>query len=670
MKKPNSNDKSNYIKISASNENLIDSSPSANRTRYLKNLNSKEKQIDSNSNQNLNKSKISNINNLILKSKSKENLTQSDTSLNKSASNQSLNSKNIKPVLKKQSGSNTSLNSASNVSKTTKRSNQNVAQTQFGINKTTSKSSLNGSHKSSNQSINTTNKNSSVKSLKSNSNPNLSAKTQSNSNLNKSISVSKSSIISSKLDNKNVSEIYETIDYENERLSKSSSKKSEEKSKILFRNMWLNQKRLYLNIQMLFLIFNLISTLVFIGFSIWINIDERFLIFTNLSNRMLYSSFNRLIGYLPYVCLVIGGLDFFVDFNNFLLHFFIKRFLNAHDEKQINYILNNQKILAQMSLSNLNNAPKSLRLRGIIRYSIRKTKRSIRFVTLVNVFFYIFILIAAKMFLGIYIHELSYNILNYQLPNTLLKLVKEYEKQQISELTKNDMIIYKMRNVPTYSTEEKLMDSINIQFECCNYQNPYQFGDMAPGSCNFKQGCLNPMQEFMWNYLYFGVIIFLTTAAFKLCCLFILVMNFKIILMNRLIRKLYNVDVRKYRTYYKELNSSDDSDVNDVGDKKNVDLNEDDDGDDDEDKQTKLAKLREIREQRYEMLQKEEEEENIRKQKEEEELNRFLEQEKRQDAYELVLIKQKRFDELRYQQRQRRLQQQHFYDMQNSVENV
>ena len=465
---------------------------------------------------------------------------------------------------------------------------------------------------------------------------------------------------SSKTSKKSNSNLYESLDYSIEKLNgppqiSNKSPKEATKRVFAFTTMWKNQKFLYFNIQEALFVLNLLSTLTILGLSIWINIDARFVFVSGMSNRLIYSSFNRLIGILPFVCLLISCVAMFVDACNFVLHIFIKSFLNNHDDRKIRRILVNQKTLAKMVEANVTSKLACLKLRNKIVYRMRNTLRSIRSLTYMNTFIYVFVLLGAMYFLGIYLHFLSDVIINYQLSQTLMKLIKEYEAQQITIL--NQMTLQtRTRNVATGSVEEQLVNQLNVVFACCHYQNPFQYGELAPANCDFSRGCLRPLQEFMWDYLYFSVIIVLFVASFKFCIQFVWMFNFRVVLVNRLFRKLYEVDVRKYHAIYEELSFPDEE--NPLGD-----TNDDDDDEDDEIlTKEKYAKLQEIREKKFEQLQKEEEEEQMRKEKEEEELSKFLENDKRQEAYELMLLKQNRIDEYRYEQAQRKMQLQHYLD--------
>lgn len=84
----------------------------------------------------------------------------------------------------------------------------------------------------------------------------------------------------------------------------------------------------------------------------------------------------------------------------------------------------------------------------------------------------------------------------------------------------------------------------------------------------------------------------------------------------------------------------------------------DEDADSWEDRAEGDRKLAEIRRAKEVQLEMEEREEEARRAREAEERARREEFERRQDEYELMLFKQKRYDELRIEQMNRRLQQQ------------
>jgi hypothetical protein len=123
-------------------------------------------------------------------------------------------------------------------------------------------------------------------------------------------------------------------------------------------------------------------------------------------------------------------------------------------------------------------------------------------------------------------------VLSYQLPQTLLKIIREYEKQVMSTLEMMNIIV-SVRSVSTNTLEEKLINKMHIHFFCCNYQNPFQFGDLAPASCNFEKGCLNPVQDFLWDYLFIGVISLLAVASLRICIQLLGFINYRVILIKR-----------------------------------------------------------------------------------------------------------------------------------------
>lgn len=108
-----------------------------------------------------------------------------------------------------------------------------------------------------------------------------------------------------------------------------------------------------------------------------------------------------------------------------------------------------------------------IRLQQVIAY--------VKTYTLMTHLFYIFIIVTLQLLIASYLIVNFNLILNYQTSQTLIKLLREYEKQ-------------------TSEKEIKLVEMMHRVFKCCHYQNPYQFGDLSPPECNKTQGCLRPIQ--------------------------------------------------------------------------------------------------------------------------------------------------------------------------------
>jgi hypothetical protein len=181
--------------------------------------------------------------------------------------------------------------------------------------------------------------------------------------------------------------------------------------------------------------------------------------------------------------------------------------------------------------------------------------------------------------------------------------------------------------------EPTLIASMHRIFKCCHYQNPYQFGDLTPPECNQEQGCLRPIQEFTWLYLYISVILALSLAVLKFVVQLLFLLNFNLVLLGKVVRGLND------QHEWDEFDEAEDLERLE-GDQK-------------------LAEIRRIKEAK---LAEEERLEEARKQQQLEEQRQREEIERKQDEYELMLFKQKRYDELRVEQMNRRLQLQHLSD--------
>ncbi|RNA10922.1 hypothetical protein BpHYR1_043333 [Brachionus plicatilis] len=382
--------------------------------------------------------------------------------------------------------------------------------------------------------------------------------------------------------------------------------------------------------------FDYLLLFILLGLSLWVNIDQRFILITRLANTVLYSSFDRLIGFLPFELLAISSISFILDFINFGSFIFIKKFLSSHRPNHILSIIKNQRALVNIKHEFKDDLEvETLKRRIKIRRSLKTALVNIRFLVIIQILLTIWVFLGACFFNALYLHFNMRYIISYELPQTLIKIIREYEKQQRSMIVENNQAMLRFVNMATNTLEENLVDKINIQFKCCNYQNPFQFGDMAPSSCNLNQGCLRPMQNFLWDYIYGSVIVLLVVGSSKFLIQLVLVSNFYVIFYRRLIRKVYYVNLKKLV---------------------------DNESDEDDDLETR-KKLELIRKQKEQKLNEEEEEEELRAIQEQAELSKIKFLDKKQEDYEKMLLKQKRFKELRHEQMQRRLQTQFLLEM-------
>lgn len=400
---------------------------------------------------------------------------------------------------------------------------------------------------------------------------------------------------------------------------------------------WSGQKVLYLTIQKIFIILSFILTLILFGLSLWVNIDERFVIIAKLTNSVFYSSFDLIMGFLPYVLLSISSISLIQDFINLISLKFIQSFLNSHKPNNILSLIKNQRALVNLKKDFKDDQEvETLKRRIKIRRSLNTVMINVKFLIAIQIILTLLVFIGGCFFNALYLHFNMKYIISYELPQTLIKIIRQYEKQQKSIIIQNNQAMLKFANMATNTLEENLINRINIEFACCNYQNPFQYGDMAPASCNFNQGCLKPMQNFLWDFIYGSVIFLLTVGSSKFLIQLVLSFNFYVIFYRRLIQKIYYVDLKK--------------------------LIDNESDDEDDDLETK-KRLESIRKQKEEKLSKEEEEEELRKIQEENELLRTFVLEKKQEEYEKMLLKQKRFKELRHEQMQRRIQTQHLLEI-------
>jgi hypothetical protein len=407
---------------------------------------------------------------------------------------------------------------------------------------------------------------------------------------------------------------------------------------VAFSRQWNISKRLYLQIQLAFVSINFFLTMILLSISVWLNVDKRFMFLAHLAN-ISYSSLNRIIGLLPLVSLLTFSISFCLDLCHIFLFIYVKRFLGSHDSKQIDRILTNQKLVFK-----LNYELKHLELRSRIRRQIKVVLTSLRTLTYMISGFYFGVVLSTQFFIGLFIHFNFDFIINYQLTSSIRKLCKEYEKKQIEQLHRMDSLLVRLRHVETKSVEEKLMDEMHTQFECCNYQNPYQLGELAPASCNYERGCLKPVQAFAWEFFYYWILLMLVTAAFKVLFQLVLWFNFRVLLCHKLINRLYEFNMREYEMTEQEENELEE-----------------------QEKMKKEKRLKDIRDEKERQLREEEEEEARAEAKREEEYQRFLEQERRQDDYERMLERQHRFEELRLEKLKRKLQAEHQLTMSSTV---
>jgi hypothetical protein len=232
------------------------------------------------------------------------------------------------------------------------------------------------------------------------------------------------------------------------------------------------------------------------------------------------------------------------------------------------------------------------------------------------------------------------HIIDYELPETISKLTKQYEKQK-SDFFQINTLINTVEKNNINSLEENLLNKMQHLFDCCGYNSIklfdfwYRYPDIKIShNCNYYTVCI---KEFAWFYIYFSAFIIIFGACLKFCIQFVLIFNFKILLIKKMIKNLYVHNPKKYNENYNFY-------IEDENEKNNIES---------------FKKLKEIRNIKEKMLKQEEEEEEERREKKEEEERKFIEQEQKQDEYEEMLAKQNRFEELKIEQLNRKLQNMH-----------
>lgn len=425
----------------------------------------------------------------------------------------------------------------------------------------------------------------------------------------------------------------------NSSISSSASNRKKRLSFTEFVNEWQRQKKIYLGVQWTFLSLNFLITLIRLGLSIWIFVGIRFGIISDLANRLTYSSFSKLIGLLPLLFLFLNTVSFFVDIIRFLTHLYIRDFVNSHSSEKLYRILANQQALAAIQLSSktVDSEFRQLRLRSQITSYAKKTLINLKAVTFMSYAVYL-ILIALQFFIAIVLHVYSDHIIAFQLPQTLVKVIREYEKQQLAALYSEQIAVPRgaPQNAVVNTLEEELVNSMHVYFECCHYQNQYQYGELAPPTCNLNRGCLKPMQEFVWTYVYVSVVVVLFLASVKFLIEILLAINFALVLNKRLVGKVYYANLSRLGS----LNQAELDELMLVGE------------------EDALDRLQAIRRAKEEKLEKEDLEEERRRRDQELEARLAAMKAKRQEEYERMLFEQNRFDELERERLNRRLQNQ------------
>lgn len=219
---------------------------------------------------------------------------------------------------------------------------------------------------------------------------------------------------------------------------------------------WKRNKKFYKIIQVFYLTSNTLCALSILGLSIWLTFDERFRFLEELSNDITYSNSNLLFfGNLLSVCYYIAV--FSLAINLILLTLFIKSY---------NFLKN--YIVEVTQLGN-NIRP--------FKSKVKSFKAFSNIITYICIGFYGFFIISFELGIFLWFHRSSYNLTYTDVPNTLWKLVKEYENHK-------------------YYIEEQLVINMQKSFDCCHLTDSYQFG---PEICNQERACLVPIQIYTYN---------------------------------------------------------------------------------------------------------------------------------------------------------------------------
>ena len=169
----------------------------------------------------------------------------------------------------------------------------------------------------------------------------------------------------------------------------------------VFYKEWTNAKSLYFTIQNLFLTINSILTISMLALSIWINLDPRFTFITNLGNKILYTSINRILPMLPIICIITNSFSFFLDTCQFFVYLYIRKFLNSHTETEVKKILKIQKTMIKLNSS----AYEETKLMGLQKRLRRRMKfvvSNLRPLVLMVIFLYLALVLVPQFFMGMF----------------------------------------------------------------------------------------------------------------------------------------------------------------------------------------------------------------------------------------------------------------------------
>ncbi len=252
---------------------------------------------------------------------------------------------------------------------------------------------------------------------------------------------------------------------------------------------------------------------------------------------------------LPLIGSILVLMSFLLDLSQICIYIFIRLFLNKHTEAKIDKILSIQLTMARLSYDAYEEK-RLMEARGKLQKRLQSILVTFRSVTYIVSSLYFLLVMSAQFFVGLFLHFKSKYIVDYQLYQTILKLENQYKQQQIQFIDKQDPLVTLFRDVFVNSTEGRLLQLMRREFICCvNFETKfdfwYRFGDVVnKEGCGFHNGCL---KDFVWYYVYFGVVITLATASMRFLFQTVLWFNFQFVFTEKLMKNLYEFNRKKFK---------------------------------------------------------------------------------------------------------------------------
>ena len=290
---------------------------------------------------------------------------------------------------------------------------------------------------------------------------------------------------------------------------------------------WNKYTNLFYSIQILCLASLVLSTLGLIGLTLWLNFNSKYQVIHKLANEIDYTSVNKLvIGYLNYTFIFLSILSLSLDLVQIYLFRKTRIFLNSYHSgfEKVNVKLSNSNYLETESF-NKRRVPFELRKKFITRRFRQKTRSFKLLVEFTSTFYnlvYIIFVVSLKFMIGIWFERYINEIVNNQIPVTMWKLFKEFEALIVNR-------------AQIGSKEFRLVNYIQLKFECCHYLNPYQYNTYEILNCNLRTACLKPVQYFFINAYYYILLFLLLSSSINLLFLIFQFFNFKLILIKKIL---------------------------------------------------------------------------------------------------------------------------------------